>query len=58
MRSMDIGALFGSIASEALPSYSTARSDDESRRRKGTRFSFNKKRYDQFKEDNNFRLEF
>ena len=58
MRSMDIGALFGSIASEPRPSYSAARSDDDSRRRKGTRFSFNKKRYDQLKEDNNFRLEF
>ena len=57
MRSMDIGALFGGMAKEARPSYST-RSDDDSRRRKGTRFSFNKKRYDQFKEDNNFRLEF
>ena len=58
MRSMDIGALFEGFASEARPSYSTAHSDDDSRRRKGTRFSFNKKRYDQFKEDNNFRLEF
>ena len=57
MRSMDIGALFGGFASESRPSYSS-RSDDDSRRRKGTRFSFNKKRYDQFKEDNNFRLEF
>lgn len=58
MRSMDIGALFGSMASDAPPSYSASHSDDDSRRRKGTRFSFNKKRYDQFKEDNNFRLEF
>ena len=58
MRSMDIGTLFGGFASEARPSYSTAHSEDDSRRRKGTRFSFNKKRYDQFKEDNNFRLEF
>ena len=46
MRSMDIGALFGSMASEPRPSYSASRSDDDSRRRKGTRFSFNKKRYD------------
>lgn len=59
MRSMDIGALFGSLTSEPCLSYSTPqRSEDDSRRRKGTRFSFNKKRYDKFKEDNNFRLEF
>jgi len=57
MRSMDIGALFGKMAKESHPSYPT-RSEDESRRRKGTRFSFNKQRYDQLKEDNNFRLEF
>ncbi len=57
MRSMDIGALFGGLAKEAHPSYS-ARPDDDSRRKKGTRFSFNKKRYDEFKEDNNFKLEF
>lgn len=57
MRSMDIGALFGNMAKESHPSYPT-RSEDESRRRKGTRFSFNKQRYDQLKEDNNFRLEF
>ena len=58
MQSMDIGALFGSLPSASRPSHSTAHSDEESRRRKGTRFAFNKKRYDQFKEDNNFRLEF
>ena len=58
MRNMDIGALFGSIAAESRPSYSASRSDDDSRRRKGTRFSFNKKKYDQLKEDNNFKLEF
>ena len=57
MRSMDIDALFGSQASNPLPSYPAPHNDD-SRRRKGTRFSFNKKRYDQFKEDKNFRLEF
>jgi hypothetical protein len=55
---MDIGALFGSMASESRPSYSASRPDDDSRRRKGTRFSFNKKRYEQLKEDNNFKLEF
>jgi len=59
MRSMDIGALFGSLASEPRTSYSTPqRAEEEGRRRKGTRFSFNKKRYDQLKEDNNFKLEF
>lgn len=45
MRSMSIDALFG-----ILPK--------EERRRKGTKFSFNKNRYDQFKEDKSFRLEF
>lgn len=54
MRSMSIDALFG-----AKPSYPTShRSDDDSRRRKGTKFMFDKKRYDDFKEDNSFRLEF
>ena len=57
MRKMSIGALFGSEAREERPSYSS-RPDEDSRRRKGTRFRFNKKRYDKFKEDNNFRLEF
>ena len=57
MRSMDIGALFGNFASESRPSYSALR-DDDSRRKKGTRFTFNKKRYNEFKENNNFRLEF
>ena len=52
MRTMDIAALFGGV-----PSYSTPhRSDDDSRRKKGTKFSFNKNRYNKFKEDNNFRL--
>jgi len=58
MRSMDIGALFGGAAKETQSSYPAPRSDDDSRRKKGTRFSFNKKRYDEFKEDNSFRLEF
>lgn len=57
MRKMDIGALFGSEAKGELPSCSS-RPDEDSRRRKGTRFMFNKKRYDKFKEDNSFRLEF
>ena len=58
MRSMDIDALFGNFASVSRSSYPKVHSDDDGRRRKGTLFSFNKKRYDQFKEDNNFRLEF
>ena len=58
MRSMDIDALFGNFASVSRSSYPKVHSDDDGRRRKGTHFSFNKKRYDQFKEDNNFRLEF
>lgn len=54
MRSMSIDALF-----EDDPfSHLELRSDGDSRRRKGTRFSFNKKCYDKFKEDKNFRLEF
>ena len=48
MRSMSINALFGIAPS----------SERSSHRRKGTKFSFNKKRYEQFKEDKNFRLEF
>lgn len=48
MRRMDIGALFG----DSTPQERTAP------RRKGTKFSFNKDRYDKLKEDKNFRLEF
>ena len=58
MRTMDIGALFGDAAFCAPPSHSDHHTDDDSRRRKGTKFSFNKHRYDKFKENNNFRLEF
>ena len=53
MRTMSIDALWG-----GSPFPTARRSDDDSRRRKGTRFCFNKRRYDKFKEDNNFRLEF
>ena len=49
MRKMDIGALFG--ASPLLNERSAPR-------RKGTKFSFNKERYDRLKEDKGFRLEF
>ena len=59
MRSMDIGALFGGMmASEPKPSYAARDDDSRSTRRWGTKFRFNKKRYDEFKEDNNFKLEF
>lgn len=59
MRSMSIDALFGGgnsfrASDLAAKPYST----EEPRRRKGTKFSFNKKRYEQFKEDKSFRLEF
>ncbi len=50
MKSMDISALFDGNAS--------TRSEPSTPRRKGTKFSFNKHRYEQFKEDKNFRLEF
>ena len=47
MRKMDIGALFGSIASEAAPSYSRRSADEDrpSSRRWGTKYRFNEKRY-------------
>ena len=58
MRSMSIDALFGgSQKSAPIPSPSS-QSYEEPRRRKGTKFSFNKERYERFKEDKNFRLEF
>lgn len=53
MCSMSIDALFGSAARESQHHYS-----EEPRRRKGTKFSFNKERYERLKEDKNFRLEF
>ena len=63
MRSMSIDALFGGSAAEkptSCPSpCPTSRGDDSrSTRRWGTKFRFNKQRYDKFKEDNSFRLEF
>jgi len=53
MRTMSIDALWG-----GSPFPVAHRSDDDSRRKKGTRFAFNKRRYDKFKDENNFRLEF
>ena len=59
MRSMSIDALFGKSKQEMpLPHPSAASSAEEPRRRKGTKFSFNKERYERLKEDKNFRLEF
>ena len=59
MRSMNIDALFGGPASASRPAYSSSRDDDNrSTRRWGTKFRFNKRNYDEFKEDNNFRSEF
>ncbi len=54
MKSMSIDALFGDPHTSA-PSRPVA---DDSRRRKGTRFRFNQKRYEEYKEMHNFRLEF
>ena len=48
MRMMSIDALFGAPQREEV----------RTTRRKGTKFSFNKERYERFKEDKNFRLEF
>lgn len=61
MMRMDIGALFGSVASEPDLSYSSQSSSDSDRhssRKWGTKYRFNKSRYDKFKEDNSSRLEF
>jgi 8-oxo-dGTP diphosphatase len=55
MRRMDIGALFGTTTPEK-----TSEVEDTKRKpgRKGRKFLFNKEKYDNFKQDNNFRLEF
>jgi hypothetical protein len=54
MQRMSIDALFGgAVSRESQHNYS-----EEPRRRKGTKFSFNKERYERLKEDKNFRLEF
>ena len=59
MKQMDIGALFGSAPSESPATLSW---EDQTQRkkpgRKGRKFFFNKEKYDKFKQDNNFRLEF
>ena len=58
MRSMNIDVLFADMASEPRASYPSRDDDSRSTRRWGTKFRFNKKRYDEFKENGNFRLEF
>ena len=61
MRSMSIDALFGGLAAEPRTSSSSASSssdDGRSIRRWGTKFRFNKKRYDKFKEGDSSRPEF
>ena len=59
MRSMSIDDLFGASSLErSLPAPTAVPSSEEPRRRKGTKFSFNKERYERLKEDKNFRLEF
>ena len=59
MKRMDIGALFGSAPSET---HTTMSWEEQAQRkkpgRKGRKFLFNKEKYDKFKQDNNFRLEF
>lgn len=55
MRSRNIDELFGGSRSLNM---AEPIQEEGGRRKKGTRFSFNKRRYDQLKEDNNFRLEF
>ena len=59
MCSMSIDALFGGSQHDTpLPSPPATPSAEEPRRRKGTKFSFNKERYERLKEDKSFRLEF
>ena len=55
---MSIDALFSDRSHEATLSCSTHDDDSRSTRKWGTKFRFNKKRYDELKEDSNFKLEF
>ena len=59
MKRMDIGALFGSAPSEA---HATMTWEESAQRkkpgRKGRKFFFNKEKYNKFKQNNNFRMEF
>ena len=61
MRSMDINVLFGGTASDSDSSDARRRREEDiphTTKKWGTRYRFNKKHYDEFKEDHNFRLEF
>lgn len=58
LRSMSIDALFSDRSHESTLSCSTHDDDSRSTRKWGTKFRFNKKRYDELKEDSNFKLEF
>ena len=58
LRSMSIDALFSDRSPESTLSCSTHDDDSRSTRKWGTKFRFNKKRYDELKEDSNFKLEF
>jgi 8-oxo-dGTP diphosphatase len=55
MRRMDINTLFGSPVEEKTPDECSERRKPG---RKGRKFLFNKEKYDNFKQDNNFKLEF
>ena len=57
MRSMSIDSLFGDETRKS-PCPTSNESSSRTTRRWGTKFRFNKRRYDKFKEGNNFRLEF
>ena len=58
MRSMSIDALFNGVVAERTASCSARDDDSHSTRKWGTKFRFNKQRYDELKEDGNFKLEF
>ena len=58
MRTMSIDALFGGGSASKHAAEKNVPHEDESRRRKGAKFSFDKEQYDKFKENHNFRLEF
>ena len=59
LKRMDISALFGSAPSESLATITwEERAQRKKPGRKGRKFFFNKEKYDKFKQDNNFRLEF
>ncbi len=58
MSTRNIDELFSKIPAKNSASIKTMTNGKESRRRKGSKFSFDKEQYDKFKENHNFRLEF